>query len=180
MFSVTLSVTRGMWPAVPRLEQKRVCAVTLRPANTARQRFLPGILPGGVRTFLSKLLTGVALPTPWDQRTWSDDLTPKPRIEDRRQPSSQRNAEEISMHLPTSGLRDPTSGLWLLVSGLWLPASLYQKSKYTMRPHWSHVASLSPLRDSDSASLETFRWQPPHLPSRIGTHAGNPRVAIRS
>ena len=55
LFSVTLSVTRGMWPAVPRLEQKRVCAVVLRPADTARQRFLPGILPGGVRTFLSKL-----------------------------------------------------------------------------------------------------------------------------
>jgi len=167
---VTLSVTRGMWPAVPRLEQKRACAVVLRPADTARQRFLPGILPGGVRTFLSKLLTGVALPTPWDQRTRSDDLAPKPRIADRRWRSSQRNAEEIwhphILRLPTSDLRSPPS--------------LYQKSKYTIRPHWSHVASLSPLRDSDSDSLETFRWQPPHLPSRIGTHAGSPRAAIRS
>jgi hypothetical protein len=42
----------------PRLEQKRVQPVALRPAKLARRRFSPGILPGGVRTFLSELLNG--------------------------------------------------------------------------------------------------------------------------
>ena len=45
----------GIWPVVPRLEQKRAYAMVLRPADTARQRFSPGILPGGVRTFLSEV-----------------------------------------------------------------------------------------------------------------------------
>ena len=53
IFSVALSVTAAS-PAVPRLEQKRFRPAALRPTGPARQRFLPGILPKGVRTFLSE------------------------------------------------------------------------------------------------------------------------------
>ena len=53
-------------------------------------------------------------------------------------------------------------------------------SHQTMRPHWSQVASLSPLRAAASASPEIFRWQPPHLPSWIGAQTGWLRVATRS
>lgn len=45
---------RRMWPAAPRLEQKRIRPASLRTTEPARQRFSTGILPGGVRTFLSK------------------------------------------------------------------------------------------------------------------------------
>ena len=36
-----------------------------------------GILPCGVRTFLSARLSGASFPAPWDQRTRSDDQAPK-------------------------------------------------------------------------------------------------------
>ncbi|MEO0054613.1 MAG: hypothetical protein RLZZ50_560 [Verrucomicrobiota bacterium] len=54
--------------------------------------------------------------------------------------------------------------------------------QYSTRPHWSQVPSLagSALREPDSASLETFRWQPPHLPPRNGTTTGHWRAATRS
>lgn len=55
-------------------------------------------------------------------------------------------------------------------------------SQYKMRPHWSHTPSLagSALREPDSASLETLRWQPPHLPPRRGATTGHWRLTTRS
>ena len=53
----------------------------------------------------------------------------------------------------------------------------------TIRPHWSQVASLtlgSLPREADSTSLETLRWQPPHLAAWIGTHTGCLWRATRS
>ncbi len=60
---------RGIWPALPRLERKRIRPARRscdRAAEPARQRFSTGIPPGGVRTFLSEI-----------QRTRSDIPAPK-------------------------------------------------------------------------------------------------------
>ena len=35
-------------------------------------------------------------------------------------------------------------------------------------------------RAADSTSEETFKWQPLHLPPRMGTHTGSARAAWRS
>ena len=53
LFSVTLSVTTAL-PVVPRLGRKRERPVTFRPAKPTRRRSSTGILPCGVRTFLSE------------------------------------------------------------------------------------------------------------------------------
>jgi len=71
LFSVTLSITAA-WPAMPRLEGRVKHRCFTRPLSA-------GILPDGVRTFLSKLNERGRLPASWDQRTRSDSLAPKPQ-----------------------------------------------------------------------------------------------------